>query len=349
MSIFSSSLSLIKIPPLAETPFRGWEREALSAAIGCHPDRVDGTGLAGLFLHPTDFARLDGADTPFRHTQHPGDAKDATGGRLKAYADERRAISAYRTALFGSIPPGVLAGVPGFDHGPLGHRAIEIPALLEHLRRIYGAPTLERCQDAMAALDEAQGSRSFEELVGDHSGHHAVANSCGQALSDLQKIRSFLAALSPSVRDTAQRSYQQYAQGRSDVAAHRFDPLVATLRTALRAAADTSVEARAGDANPVALAASVRPVASGSTDTVASALRELTTRVDRLATQVQRGGSRPSSEATPARDIPRPGDRYCWTHGVGTHASQECRNPATGHQKGATLRDRKGGSSRGRR
>lgn len=347
MSIISPSLGLLQIPPLAAGTFHEWERQALSVAIGCHPDRPDGTGLAGLFLPARAFAQLDGAEHPFRLLPHPGDAKDTAGtSRLKAYADERRALSAFRTALFGSIPDGVLAGTPGFDHGALGHRAIEIPRLLQHLRLLFGAPTLERYQVALAALEEPQGARTFEELAGDHARHHAMADACGQPMSDLQKIRAFLASLPPATRDIAQRTYHGYAKGEADVSAHRFDPLVATLRTALRAAADTAVETHGGDLSPIALTTKVRPPATGGSDPILDALKDLTVRVDRLTTQGRREQSVLSSEAALSRKRPNKGERYCWTHGVGTHASQECRNPAKGHQKGATLHDRRGGSTR---
>jgi len=37
---------------------------------------------------------------------------------------------------------------------------------------------------------------------------------------------------------------------------------------------------------------------------------------------------------------------YCWTHGLCSHKSQDCRTPADGHQSTATLNNRMGGSSK---
>ena len=39
-------------------------------------------------------------------------------------------------------------------------------------------------------------------------------------------------------------------------------------------------------------------------------------------------------------------NRYCWTHGLCTHTSAECRNRAEGHNEQATLTNRMGGSNR---
>lgn len=39
-------------------------------------------------------------------------------------------------------------------------------------------------------------------------------------------------------------------------------------------------------------------------------------------------------------------NKYCWTHGLCTHTSSECRNRAQGHKENATLTNRMGGSDR---
>ena len=39
-------------------------------------------------------------------------------------------------------------------------------------------------------------------------------------------------------------------------------------------------------------------------------------------------------------------NKYCWTHGLCTHTSAECRNRADGHQENASITNRMGGSSR---
>jgi len=293
---------------------------------------------------------MAGADAPFRPLAYPGEGKDAaSAGRLKAYSDERRAISAFRTALFDSIPAGVLAAAPGYDYGALSHRAIEIPLLLEHLREVFGAPTLERYQATLAALEEPQGTRTFEELVGDHGRHHATAEACGQPLPHLQKIQSFLASLAPATREVAQRAYCRYAEAEANVGAHRFGPLVTKLRVALRAAADTEVGSRVEGPSPNALTAKVQPTTHQSPELILTALKDLTMRVDRLTTQRQREGTSPSPAPATSRERVKKAGRYCWTHGVGAHVSQECRTPGKGHQVGATLHDRRGGSNRGGR
>ena len=39
-------------------------------------------------------------------------------------------------------------------------------------------------------------------------------------------------------------------------------------------------------------------------------------------------------------------NKYCWTHGLCTHTSAECRNRAQGHKADTTLSNRMGGSDR---
>ena len=59
-----------------------------------------------------------------------------------------------------------------------------------------------------------------------------------------------------------------------------------------------------------------------------------------------RGGGNRAPRKTPdnATYPRRITDKYCWTHGGGSHISAVCNSKFTGHQDGATFANRMGGS-----
>ena len=345
--------ALMSVPTLGPDNCPEWLTAVLETAIQCHPDRPDRTGLAGLVLPADEFARMDGAVSPFRPKEPPQDVTTTAHAQVyNAYATERRAVATLRTVLFASVPQGILASCPGYDHvGSLGTRAISIPELMLHVRGIYGAPSPVRHRLALRTLQTTQEGCSFHELLGIHLSAHAIATACGQPVPEGEKIRFLLDALGSADRATAMRCHVLYAEANEDYAAHRFGDFTGKLRGALRATRDTAAIFTESDL-PSALAA--KPVGvsvSTRSDPILTALKELTARVDRLTREPSGKRSAVQREVrTHTRSDPSassPSDRYCWTHGAGRHTSTECRNTAQGHQLTATLRDRRGGSVRG--
>jgi len=320
----------------------------IAAALGRYPERPDATGLVGLVLSPAAFAAMHGSQAPYVPLDPPAEVRDAaTTFRHHAFAAERRATSLLRTMVFESVPEGILAATPDYDHvGSLGHRGITLVNLMGHLRTIYGTPSVGRHQAALAAIQEPQGTRSLEELIGEHVRQHAIARVCGQPIPEAAQIRSLLASLQPRLRTVASHSYRMYAEGEASFATHRFAPFMVRLRTALRAAEDVGGDFCPEEPSSTALAARTPFPAR---DPVLVALKDLTARLDRLTVEKKKEGhaSPASSSASPSR--PRRDAEFCWTHGPGAHASRDCRNPKAGHQPSATLRDKKGAPGKGRR
>ena len=90
--------------------------------------------------------------------------------------------------------------------------------------------------------------------------------------------------------------------------------------------------------------------ANSTLSTQVSELRQLFTTLDtklnRILSNSNRNNGRDGESAAARRNA---NTSYCWTHGrtrTDNHTSENCRNPATGHIRTATLNNRQGGSSR---
>ena len=93
--------------------------------------------------------------------------------------------------------------------------------------------------------------------------------------------------------------------------------------------------------------------ANATLSTQVTELRTLFSTLDSKLNRILSNSSRNNN--APARDEPnhaarrRANTSYCWTHGrtrTDNHTSENCRNPAEGHVRNATLSNRQGGSDR---
>lgn len=310
------------IPTYTTRNHREWEVAVNKFARWCHPDRPDGTGLLGVVLTATQFAAVDGAAAPFERLRPPADVTNAhTTGKQLAYNVERRAMKDLRQAVFGSVPPGILQNVEGYDHeGTMGSDPITLPTLLAYLRTEYGSLSQQSYDAALAALRAPPQGRLFEEILGAHLTAHAIVRP-----GEVTKISYLADAIAVTHPDTVRRVRRSYLERYPDITEQRLQGnghFAQLLRAALRAeealAAPSQAFADHAAPAPIALAtppARAVPPLPANWETV---MRNLV----RSEIATIRGPEGPSATA-----IRRPGGptAECPFHGPCGHDASQCR------------------------
>lgn len=331
----------------------------VTTAIQCFTGRPDGTGLAGWILPTAIFSTLPNASTPWRPCEDAERVTNAESAALRTmFGAERQAMMILRTAILASLPKGILALAPGFDHaGPLGTASIAIPALMTWLRATYGRQTASDLTTTMKVLHEPWDGGSVEALTGRHLHAHAItaAPAYNQPLPEAQKVGFFLSAtLAQDTDGTVAKATRDWYALYPDVKDQKFggdDGIAETVRKAL--AASKALNSHVHPTGPSFAEPSVSTQAftvtapAPRTDSTSQTLQKILSRLEHLEKTHRTSPSPTPRSKTTTTTLSRTRDRYCWTHGLGFHTSAQCNTPTEGHISKATEKDRRGGSRKG--
>lgn len=271
------------------------------------------------------------------------------------YKTQQRATATFRDALLKSVPEGFLMGHDdyNFDQG-YGAVTISLDGIITHLRDNHAQATAADMEEALRTLRQPYDGTRCEDFMGKHMVAHAVAQSCGHAFSDYENIHFLATAL--EVGDTPDGAYRratfewrirhpilrdQKFKGPDGYASHMR--LVALAVTAMPPAPTPTPGTAYGASTPQAIPPSR---AAATKDDVLALQAQMDKLTAEFRTATAQRHQQPSRAPRPPRGPAPRYSEYCWTHGVGGHRSADCRNPAPGHKREATLANHLGGSSR---
>jgi len=337
------------LPHFSKDNYSEWESDLVSAAIYSFSQRLDGTGLAGWILSKELFATMPNADHPWEACEDPKRCPNAESTAQRSmFIAERQAMTVIRQLIINSLPKGILALAPDFNHsGPLGANTIAIPKLLSWLRQQYGDNTVSTLQHVLNALHEPWNGESIEDLIGRHLHAHAMAASdrYHQTLPESQKIDLFLRIILPrDTTGTIAKTIQDWYTRYPSITTQQFgsnDGIAEAVRKSLAAIDAANSHVRDDATNQLLTLSSAALVSTKDP------LNEILERLRRLETSTKQPTptSRPRNSTPPKSSRSR--NAYCWTHGLGSHCSSQCNHPADGHFSNATTANRRGGSQKG--
>lgn len=312
--------SLPVVHELDPARYQVWESQLLAFSRAVHPDRPP-NGLAALVVTREQYLRLDGAEQHFRLLEDAQTRDANTRAVHDAYLTEQRAITALRTKIFATVPPGILALHADFDHGSTnGCQAIGTEALLTWLRNRYSRATPADYDAAVAALTRPYDGRRMDQFIGEMFPHFAVAATAGQPFSEFQRIRFLMQAVSANDPYGAFRQATfEYQRTHPNINGQRFsDYGEVVYNTWLATESVQNLPPVA--ANPYA------PTSSASTATSTAQPIAAGISVEQLASAL--------AAAVASKSLPPPPDKmsYCRFHGQGNHGTQDCRKLAKRRQ-----------------
>lgn len=324
--------------------YHEWVGDFIGRAISIHSSRPP-CGLAGLFLRAEQYARLSGSQQPFALYPCPGVDPTDISNHAQRYArdrydDEQEKLALLKAETVRSIPSRYLQDHPDYDHvGPLRGNAIAFADILRHLEERYGQRTAADIAQARHILQTATfDGHDIAAIVATHHTQHAVAASCGQPFSEVDKV-DFLAQALLRQDAAFDRPILDYRMSTSEASRIKFSDFAEMMRKYAAALFSQRRQAPAPIGGPTAYAAT----AAKPDDTVTFLRSEL----PKLLAEAMLA-AKATSDHRSNPPAPRPGHstQYCWTHGACSHRSADCANPKAGHKKEATVNRRMGGSNR---
>ena len=211
------------------------------------------------------------------------------------------------------------------------------------------------------ALTVVRNTRDFERALGDWEALPAIRKTWDHFKTHFKAAQKQLRAIRGP---TMQQAGYHHANHLAQQLKHDIQQRDSDLITYIQSAIDTTSQSDSGSVTEATTPSEVSTLTSVMHQANATRTDPVQLEMLKLLQQIQQSltttdNLQPASNNTNRRtrgrgprktpdnaSFHRPiTDKYCWTHGGCNHTSAECKSKATGHQDGATLDKRQGGSN----
>jgi hypothetical protein len=205
-----------------------------------------------------------------------------------------------------------------------------VKQILAYMDKTWGTPSPSELRTVQSTLTLPYSDHSgLLAFIESHRKVHSFLDLHENKISDLMQVGYLIDAVSPCGAYSSAIAIWSATLGTSK--AQTFESLADAL---VLFEGNRDGRATAASHGYAAAANSVKGVPSDIEQAVANALTKY------LPTLVASAATMQPPTPTPSAPPPK---HYCWTHGPGTHTSQECLHPASNHDRRATMGNQLGG------
>jgi hypothetical protein len=292
-------------------------RPALVSELSRHAHPCHVHGLLGFALSAAEYATFSANPfVPLGRPNHPG--LGAVTHASSHYNDEKAEFKAQETARTAAISAIISSLGPApleLLRDPVTMRySTDLAVILSNLDMHYATVTRQELMDAQSELEvRYHHSKDFKSHVAKHRQLHNTFVQAGNPISDMEKVSKLAKSVDhdPEMRSVVLMYFTAYP----NLANQTFNELATRISTLMANRPSTH--------NEFANAA-----ASTKHTSLATENEELKREIKELQRLLKVQGN------------PK---KFCWTHGVTGHTSEQCRYPASGHQNDATIANKMGG------
>ena len=320
--------------------FANWKEEIENFASIFTEASHPAYGLLWAVITPAEWLTLPGIVAVY--VRHVAPAQPRPGGAvngpawdlmMELYNEETRAEQKVRSALMATCDE---MGKHAMKGG-LQLRAVTLETAMNNLVAEWGAPKESDLARATALCERQYvPPGAIDKFFLVHLNAHALMARANQPMPEFFKLKFIIGAMTPCghFHDCIMRFQQSYPENDPGRTFAAFKTAALLFASRFPISATTGSMGYAGGAKTM--------------NWQEARIEELERQVAALAAGQPRTQRAEKAQVAPESSRIGTGEMYCWTHGVprntrNGHHSRDCKYPATGHQRNATMRDKMGG------